>query len=195
MKKVFALLLTFALAITACTMVASAATPSAELKNLIKGISSAKDKNGISVDLKLDDIDGSTEAFTTAFEELKKTNSNLKINDYKKIYKVGNAEIAFPVTVELSVPGIKGTDQGYILLKKANGSIEKITPTLADGKLTVDFNELGEFVFVYATVSSAGEEKPSSPQTSDTTTPIALTLLVAGAAVAAISVKKIKTAA
>lgn len=194
MKKVFALLLTIALAITACTMVASA-SPSAELKNLIKGVSSAKDKNGASVELKLDDIDGNTDAFTTALEELKKINSNFKINDYKKIYKVGNADLAFPVSVEFSVPGIKGTDKGYILLKKADGTIEKITPTLADGKITADFNALGEFVFVYAAASSAGEEKPNSPQTSDTTTPIALTLLVAGAAGAAVSVKKIRTAA
>lgn len=195
MKKVFALLLTIALAVAACTMVASAATPSAELKNLIKGIDSAKDKNGSAVELKLEDVDGSTDAFNSAFEELKKTDSNLKINDHKKINNIGDAEPTFPVTVEFSVPGVKSADKGYILLKKADGTVEKITTTIADGKVTADFNALGEFVFVYAAASSTGGEKPDSPQTADTATPIALTLLVAGAAVAAISVKKIKTAA
>ncbi|MGN0492645.1 MAG: hypothetical protein ACI4F7_03270 [Acutalibacteraceae bacterium] len=196
MKKILAFVLVAVLAFSAVT--ANAAPSPEKLEGVISS-ATASDSKGTAVKVVLSDATSDRSAYNTALEELKAANgSDLKVVDHKVIALDGTGSPTYPLTVELKIPGVKASSKGFVLFKNSQGTVEKLTATMGDGKVTVTFNELGEFVFVtdsqtVTDINSAGANK--SPQTSDTATPIAVLLLAASAAVAIVSVKKIRTAA
>ena len=144
MKKVLAFLLTAMLAVTALT---ATAAPSPEKSSGVIVSVSAKDTAGKSynVEVKPSTVDQSV--YNDAFAAFKQENgSDFKIVDQKKLE--GNVSAGSPLTVELSVPGVKATSKVYILLKKSNGEIVKLDATAGTGKVTATFTELGEFVLI-----------------------------------------------
>lgn len=198
MKKLLAFVLVVVLAFSAVT--ANAAPSPEKLEGVISS-ATAKDKNGASVKLVLNASTADRAVYNTALEELKTANgADLKIVDHKVITLDGASSPAFPLTVELNIPGVKASSKGFVLFKNSQGNVEKLNAVMGDGKVTVTINELGEFVLVtdsqtVTDINSDGGEANKSPQTSDNVTPIAVLLLVASAAVAIVSVKKIRTAA
>lgn len=212
MKKVLAFLLTAIFAVTAFT--AAAATPSPEkLSGVIVSVS-AKDNVGKSFNVAVKPTAVDQAVYTDAFENLKKeTGTDLKIVDQKKLVLEGDATIDSPLTVELSVPGVKASSKVYILFKNAAGEVVKLAATAGDGKVIATFTELGEFVLVTdtqtvsditnastpstpsaSTDGDGAKEEEKSPQTGDNATPIAIALLAVSVVAAVVSVKKIRTA-
>lgn len=210
MKKVLAFLLTAILAVTAFT--AAAATPSPEkLSGVIVSVS-AKNNTGKSFNVSVKPAEVEQTVYTSAFEDLKKeAGTELKIVDQKKLVLEGGATIDSPLTVELSVPGVKASSKVYILFKNAAGEVVKLAATAGDGKVTATFTEIGEFVLVTdaqtvsditnastpsapSTSTDGAKEEEKSPQTGDNATPIAIALLAVSAVAAVVSVKKIRTA-
>ena len=205
MKKVLAFLLTAILAVTALT---AAAAPSPEkLSGVIISVS-AKDNAGKMVSVKINSPKAEISAFDNAFTELKKeAGSDIKTVDHKQIVVEGDASEAAPVTVELSVPGVKASSKAYVLIKNSAGNIVKLAATVAEGKVTIKLTESGEFDFVLVTdaqtvasiteaqaTTEGSEEETKSPQTSDNATPVMVALFAAAALAAFVSVKKIRTA-
>ena len=196
MKKVLAFLLTAMLAVTALT---ATAAPSPEKSSGVIVSVSAKDTAGKSynVEVKPSTVDQSV--YNDAFAAFKQENgSDFKIVDQKKLE--GNVSAGSPLTVELSVPGVKATSKVYILLKKSNGEIVKLDATAGTGKVTATFTELGEFVLITdaqtdADIIAAAKDDTESPQTSDNATPVMVALFAVAAVLGVVSVKKIRTAA
>ena len=196
MKKVLAFLLTAMLAVTALT---ATAAPSPEKSSGVIVSVSAKDTAGKSynVEVKPSTVDQSV--YNDAFAAFKQENgSDFKIVDQKKLE--GNVSAGSPLTVELSVPGVKATSKVYILLKKSNGEIVKLDATAGTGKVTATFTELGEFVLITdaqtdADIIEAAKDDTKSPQTSDNATPVMVALFAVAAVLGVVSVKKIRTAA
>lgn len=196
MKKVLAFLLTAMLAVTALT---ATAAPSPEKSSGVIVSVSAKDTAGKSynVEVKPSTVDQSV--YNDAFAAFKQENgSDFKIVDQKKLE--GNISAGSPLTVELSVPGVKATSKVYILLKKSNGEIVKLDATAGTGKVTATFTELGEFVLITdaqtdADIIAAAKDDTKSPQTSDNATPVMVALFAVAAVLGVVSVKKIRTAA
>lgn len=196
MKKVLAFLLTAMLAVTALT---ATAAPSPEKSSGVIVSVSAKDTAGKSynVEVKPSTVDQSV--YNDAFAAFKQENgSDFKIVDQKKLE--GNVSAGSPLTVELSVPGVKATSKVYILLKKSNGEIVKLDATAGTGKVTATFTELGEFVLITdaqtdADIIAAAKDDTKSPQTSDNATPVMVALFAVAAVLGVVSVKKIRTAA
>lgn len=196
MKKVLAFLLTAMLAVTALT---ATAAPSPEKSSGVIVSVSAKDTAGKSynVEVKPSTVDQSV--YNDAFAAFKQENgSDFKIVDQKKLE--GNISAGSPLTVELSVPGVKATSKVYILLKKSNGEIVKLDATAGTGKVTATFTELGEFVLITdaqtdADIIEAAKDDTKSPQTSDNATPVMVALFAVAAVLGVVSVKKIRTAA
>lgn len=198
MKKILAFVLVAVLAFSAVT--ANAAPSPEKLEGVISS-ATASDSKGTAVKVVLTDATSDRSVYDAALGELKTANgSDLKIVDHKVITLEGTGSPTYPLTVELNIPGVKASSKGFVLFKNSQGTVEKLTATMGDGKVTVTLNELGEFVFVtdsqtVTDINSAGNSTNKSPQTSDTATPIAVLLLAASAAVAIVSVKKIRTAA
>lgn len=196
MKKLLAFVLVAVLAFSAVT--ANAAPSPEKLEGVISS-ATASDSKGTAVKVVLTDATSDRSVYNSALQELKTANgSDLKIVDHKVITLDGAGSPTYPLTVELKVPGLKATSKGYVLFKNSQGTVEKLTATVAEGKVTVTVNELGELVFVtdsqtVSDINSTATNK--SPQTSDTATPVAVLLLAASAAAAIVSVKKIRTAA
>lgn len=196
MKKLLAFVLVAVLAFSAVT--ANAAPSPEKLEGVISS-ATASDSKGTAVKVVLTDATSDRSVYNSALQELKTANgSDLKIVDHKVIALDGAGSPTYPLTVELKVPGLKATSKGYVLFKNSQGTVEKLTATVAEGKVTVTVNELGELVFVtdsqtVTDINSTATNK--SPQTSDTATPVAVLLLAASAAAAIVSVKKIRTAA
>lgn len=196
MKKVLAFLLTAMLAVTALT---ATAAPSPEKSSGVIVSVSAKDTAGKSynVEVKPSTVDQSV--YNDAFAAFKQENgSDFKIVDQKKLE--GNISAGSPLTVELSVPGVKATSKVYILLKKSNGEIVKLDAPAGTGKVTATFTELGEFVLITdaqtdADIIAAAKDDTKSPQTSDNATPVMVALFAVAAVLGVVSVKKIRTAA
>lgn len=196
MKKVLAFLLTAMLAVTALT---ATAAPSPEKSSGVIVSVSAKDTAGKSynVEVKPSTVDQSV--YNDAFAAFKQENgSDFKIVDQKKLE--GNISAGSPLTVELSVPGVKATSKVYILLKKSNGEVVKLDATAGTGKVTATFTELGEFVLITdaqtdADIIAAAKDDTKSPQTSDNATPVMVALFAVAAVLGVVSVKKIRTAA
>lgn len=205
MKKVLAFLLTAIFAVTAFTAVAE--TPSPEkLSGVIISVS-AKDTAGKSFKVAVKPTAVDQTVYTDAFENLKKeVGTDLKLVDQKQVVLEGEGNPTFPMTVELTVPGVKTSSKVYVLFKNAAGEVVKLTATAGDGKVTATFTELGEFVLVTdaqtvsditnasTTEGDGAKEEEKSPQTADNATPIAIALLTVSAAAAVVSVKKIRTA-
>lgn len=208
MKKVLAFLLTAILAVTALT---AAAAPSPEkLSGVIVSVS-AKDNAGKSVSVKINLPKAEESVFDDALTALKQEAGNdVKIVDQKQIVVEGDASEAAPVTVELSVPGVKASSKVYVLLKNSAGKVVKLAATVTEGKVTVKLTESGEFDFVLVTdaqtvtsiteaqgttsTTEGSKEETKSPQTSDNATPVMVALFAVAALAGIVSVKKIRTA-
>lgn len=85
------------------------------------------------------------------------------------------------------------------LAETGSGEVVKLPATAGENKVTVTFNELGEFVLVtdaqtVADITAASKDNTKSPQTSDAATPIVLAMLAVSAIAAIVSVKKFKAA-
>lgn len=204
MKKVLAFLLTAIFAVTAFT--AAAATPSPEKLSGVVISVSANDTAGKSFSVVLKPTAVEQTVYTSAFEDLKKeAGTELKIVDQKQLALEGEGNPQFPMTIVLTVPGVKTSSKVYILFKNAAGNVVKLAATAGNGKVTATFTELGEFALVTdaqtvsditnaSTEGGVTNEEEKSPQTGDNATPVAITLLAVGAIAALVSVKKIRTA-
>ena len=146
MKKLLAFVLVAVLAFSAVT--ANAAPSPEKLEGVISS-ATASDSKGTAVKVVLTAATSDRSVYNTALEELKAANgSDLKIVDHKVITLDGAGSPAYPLTIELTIPGLKASSKGYVLFKNSQGTVEKLKTTVADGKVTVTVNELGEFVFV-----------------------------------------------
>lgn len=197
MKKVLAFLLTAIMAVTAFTAVA--ATPSPEKLSGVIVSASAKDSAGKGFKVAIKPTAVAELVYNNALTELKTSEgTDLKIVDQKQIVLEGSGNPTFPMTVELSVPGVKTSSKVFVLFKNNAGEVVKLAATAGNGKVTATFNELGEFVLVTdaqtVTDITAAKDDTKSPQTSDTATPIVFALLAVSAIAAVVSVKKIRVA-
>lgn len=197
MKKVLAFLLTAIMAVTAFTAVA--ATPSPEKLSGVIVSASAKDSAGKGFKVAIKPTAVAESVYNNALTELKTSEgTDLKIVDQKQIVLEGSGNPTFPMTVELSVPGVKTSSKVFVLFKNNAGEVTKLAATAGNGKVTATFNELGEFVLVTdaqtVTDITAAKDDTKSPQTSDTATPIVFALLAVSAIAAVVSVKKIRVA-
>lgn len=197
MKKVLAFLLTAIMAVTAFTAVA--ATPSPEKLSGVIVSASAKDSAGKGFKVAIKPTAVAESVYNNALTELKTSEgTDLKIVDQKQIVLESSGNPTFPMTVELSVPGVKTSSKVFVLFKNNAGEVTKLAATAGNGKVTATFNELGEFVLVTdaqtVTDITAAKDDTKSPQTSDTATPIVFALLAVSAIAAVVSVKKIRVA-
>ena len=84
-----------------------------------------------------------------------------------------------------------------INLAQTAADVQKLDAKAGDGKVTVTFNALGEFVLVtdaqtVTDIAEAAKDDTKSPQTSDKVTPIAVALFAVSTLAVIVSVKKIR---
>ncbi len=187
MKKLLAFILTAVLAVTAFSTVAFAAESSPEKIEGIITAATGKDANGKEWRLVIKKATGSTDVYTA------EVGSNT-LADHKLVALEGQGDPKYPMDITFTANGIKATDKGYILYKGDDGKIQKLSATFGNGTIAASFPALGEFVLVLEAAADSSETPKSDP-TSDNVTPVAFALLLASAAVAMVSVKKIRNAA
>ena len=183
MKKVFSIVLTLALAVTAFATVASAADSPEKVTGIITAVSSS----GATVSVK--NTTTADSVFDEALNALKKDNSALKIVDKKTLSVSGN-NVTYPLSVDFTVSGLNASGKVYLLVKKADGTVATVEATVNGNKLTAAVPAAGEIALVAAT--SGSTSTGTSPKTADTAAPIALAVLALCAGAAFVSVKKIK---
>lgn len=195
MKKTLALLLTIILTFTCFTIAASAAN-SPEIDGVVTSATAVDAQNKKS-DIKLEKLSGGIQSgFTTALGSLKtETSKDLKIVDQRKLVVSGNP--TFPVTVTFNVLGVNANSTGYILIKKADGTVEKVQATMGKGTMTVKFDSAVEFAVVVdadtaAAIVAANKEGTSDKTSDNNAASVALLLVFVSVLAAGYSIKKIR---
>ena len=112
MKKVLAVLLTAILAVSALTVAATSVSPE-KSSGVIVSVS-GKDADGNVLKLAVESTKIGQSTYTKALDNLKKEvgDDNLKIVDQKQLVFKEGKDPKFPLTVDLSVPGVKPTSIG-----------------------------------------------------------------------------------
>lgn len=135
MKKVLAVLLTAILAFTALT--AAAETPSPEKLSGVISSASGKDADGNALKLAVEPTKIEQSTYTDALNNLKKEvgDDNLKIVDQKQLVLKEGSNPKFPLTVDLTVRGVKPTSKVFVLFKASANQAEGLSNKAADGEV------------------------------------------------------------
>ena len=135
MKKVLAVLLTAILAVSALTVAATSVSPE-KSSGVIVSVS-GKDADGNVLKLAVESTKIGQSTYTKALDNLKKEvgDDNLKIVDQKQLVFKEGKDPKFPLTVDLSVPGVKPTSKVYVLFKAGENQAEGLSNKAADGEV------------------------------------------------------------
>ncbi len=181
MKKIFAVLVALILVI-GCSAIAVSAAPSPEVKDLIKVID-ATDADGNPVTVKLVKLE-------ETIKELKPTSKDEATIGQYEIEIEGTPK--YPVTVNAEIAGIKTSSSVYALVKKADGSVEKVAVSVAEnGKIKFEL-KAGYNYISFITDKKTATDIGVSDKTGDNTSTAVMAVLCLAIATAAVSVKKIK---
>ncbi|MDO5785896.1 MAG: hypothetical protein Q4P20_12630 [Eubacteriales bacterium] len=195
MKKLIASIAAVAMALT--MSLSAFALPSPTVSGLVKGVSTAVDKNGRSVDIivrSIPDMEGSLSAGEkTAIEEIKDKQKlrtimgsdwedGMQLADIRYIQLSGDASlVSFPVTITFDIPGVTANSKVKILVfNKETGKWEVLGGKVSNGKVTATFEYLGLVAFVVDTdTAKAMESTVTSPKTGQSDFPIYAEIAVA----------------
>ena len=135
MKKVLAVLLTAILAVSALTVAATSVSPE-KSSGVIVSVT-GEDADGSALELAVEPTKIDQDVYTNALENLKKevNDDNLKIVDQKQLVFKEGKDPKFPLTVDLSVPGVKPTSKVYVLFKAGENQAEGLSNKAADGEV------------------------------------------------------------
>ncbi len=199
MKKLLAIVLTLIIALSlGVTVVSAASSPEAE--GVVSSIK-AEDVNGQNISINVDKIDGKVSStLQNGLAGVKKESGNkgLKIVDHFEVAIEG--EPSFPITVSLSVFGIKRNSTVYILAEDGDSAPDKnkvttIKTTVEDGKIIFKLEKnIKKFAIVTDAETAQVVEKENnvkSPQTADNVNFVALAMMVAVGGIVFVS-KKVK---
>ena len=158
MKKVLAVLLTAILAVSALTVAATSVSPE-KSSGVIVSVS-GKDADGNALKLAVESTKIEQSTYTKALDNLKKEvgDDNLKIVDQKQLVFKEGKDPKFPLTVDLSVPGVKPTSKVYVLFKAFENQAEGLSATAADGEV-IGLSAKTSFKIINLAEATGGVEK------------------------------------
>ena len=181
MKKIISLLVALIL-VVGCSAFAVSAAPSPEVDDIVS-IVEAKDKDGNKVEIvltKSDKVD----------DDLKPTETDEAVMGQYDVEIKGTPE--YPVTVKAKVAGVKTTSEVYVLVKNADGTVDKIIATVTgEGEIEFKLDSACKILSVVADKKTA-TDVGTSDKTGDATSSVAMTVLLFSVVGMAVSVKKIK---
>ena len=158
MKKVLAVLLTAILAVSALTVAATSVSPE-KSSGVIVSVT-GEDADGSALELAVEPTKIDQDVYTNALENLKKevNDDNLKIVDQKQLVFKEGKDPKFPLTVDLSVPGVKPTSKVYVLFKAFENQAEGLSATAADGEV-IGLSAKTSFKIINLAEATGGVEK------------------------------------